>query len=176
MFLRTHTPARRVFVGAVCGALAAGAGIGRGAADVGSERRPVAVYTPGPTLELGLDGAWRFGAEVALAQYVGGWGYGAAFGASTNGRMYGELQPALVLGGKTHNLVLGLNPGLVIDVNGQEPRYGAQGTFWLNYALARRRKLPLGSPLVPFVRAQAVSGAGFTVTFGIALKLPIPAS
>jgi len=144
-------------------------------ADVGSERRPVAFYSLGPTVEWGIDGAWRFGADVSLSQYVGSWGYGAAFGATTEKRMYGELQGAWVLGGE-RNLVLGFNPGFVIDVTQITPRYGAQGTFWFNYALSRRRKDPLASPLVPFARVQEIPSMGFSVTFGITLKLPLRAS
>ena len=144
-------------------------------ADVGSARRPVAFYALGPTVELGLDLGWRFGGDVSLSQYVGRYGYGAAFGASTAGRMYAEFQGAWVLGG-AHSLVLGLNPGLVIDVNGTTPRYGAQGTFWMNYAQSRRKQDPLASPLVPFVRAQEIPGVGFSLTFGLTLKLPLRAS
>jgi hypothetical protein len=144
-------------------------------ADVGSERRPVAFYSLGPTVEWGLDGAWRFGADVSLSQYVGKFGYGGAFGATTEKRMYGELQGAWVLGGQ-HNLVLGLNPGFVIDVTQVTPRYGAQGTVWLNYALSRHRKDSLASPVVPFARVQEIPSMGFSVTFGITLKLPLRAS
>jgi hypothetical protein len=147
----------------------------RAFADVGSERRPVAIYSLGPTVEWGLDGAWRFGADVSLSQYVGKWGYGGAFGATTEKRMYGELQGAWVLGGQ-HNLVVGLNPGFVIDVTQVTPRYGAQGTVWLNYALSRHRKDSMASPVVPFARVQEIPSMGFSVTFGITLKLPLRAS
>ncbi|MDX2023298.1 MAG: hypothetical protein SF187_23895 [Deltaproteobacteria bacterium] len=144
-------------------------------AEVGSARRPVALYALGPTAELGLDLSLRFGGELSLSQYVGNVGYGAAFGANSAGRMFAELQGAWVLGTR-HNLVLGLNPGVVIDVTQTTPRYGVQGTFWFNYAQSRRRQDPLASPLVPFVRAQEIPGLGFTFTFGVTLKLPLRAS
>lgn len=171
-----HFPARPRLLtaaAAVGSCLIAMPSVGR--ADVASARRPVAIFTPGPTLEYGLDGTWRFGGELTLSQYVGSYGYGGAFGGTTSGRLYGEAQAALILGNK-HNLVVGLNPGFVVDVTADKPRWGGQATLWLNYAMTRRRTWPLASPIVPFARAQLVDTHGLTVTFGITLKLPIPAS
>jgi hypothetical protein len=142
-------------------------------AAIGSERRLVSLFTPGATFEVAIDGRLRFGGEVAGAQYSGRWGLGAAAG-FVPGRIYLELQPALVLGDRPHNLVLGLNPGFVIDVTGREPHYGGQVTLWGNYAHPGVR--PWASPLFPFVRVQAVLGIGFTITGGVMLKLPIPVS
>lgn len=142
-------------------------------AEVASARRPLALFTPGPTVEYGLDGRWRFGGELTLAQYVGRYGYGASFGGITSGRIYLDAQPALVFG-KQHNLVLGLNPGLVVDVTDRKPRWGGQATFWFNYVYPRRYRNPLASPIVPFVRAQAVDTFGFTFTFGLMVKFPLP--
>jgi len=142
-------------------------------AEIGSERRPVSLFSPGATFEMGLDGSLRFGGEVAAAQYVGRWGFGAAAG-FVPGRLYLEVQPALVLGSRPHHLVVGLNPGFVVDVTGDAPRYGGQATLWANYANQAAR--PWASPLFPFVRAQAVLGMGFTVSGGLMLKLPIPVS
>jgi hypothetical protein len=142
-------------------------------ADIGSERRPASLFTPGATFEIGLDGSLRFGGEVAAAQYSGHWGFGVAAG-FVPGRLYLEVQPALVLGGRPHNVVLGLNPGFVVDVTGKEPLYGGQATLWGSYAHAGAR--PWASPLFPFVRVQAVLGIGLAVTGGLMLKLPIPAS
>jgi hypothetical protein len=96
-------------------------------AEVGSTWRPVGFITPGPSFEMGLDGSMRFGGDVALAQYSGTWGLGAALG-FVPGRLYGEAQPAWVLGQQANSLVLGLNPGFVIDVTGTAPRYGGQAT------------------------------------------------
>jgi len=44
-----------------------------------------------------------------------------------------------MLGDRLHNVVLGLNPGLVIDVTGTEPRDGGQLTLWGNRARAAAR-------------------------------------
>ena len=142
-------------------------------AEIGSERRPVSLFTPGATFEVGIDRSLRWGGEVAAAQYSGRWGFGAAVG-FVPGRIYLEAQPALVLGDRPHHVVLGLNPGFVIDVAGQEPRYGGQATLWANYASASTR--PWALPLFPFLRVQAVVGVGFTATAGVMLKLPIPVS
>jgi len=139
--------------------------------EVGSERRPVSLITPGPSFEMGLDGSMRFGGEVAVAQYSGTWGLGAAVG-FVPGRLYFEAQPAWVLGNRPGSLVLGLNPGFVIDVTGTTPRYGGQATLWANYAHVGARRW--ASPLVPFVRAQVVIGMGLVLTGGITLKLPVP--
>lgn len=141
-------------------------------ADIATAERPSSYLTPGPSLEMGLDGSLRFGGEVALSQYAGGWSTGAAFG-FVSGRIYGEAQPALVLGDR-HNLVLGLNPGFVIDVTAASPRYGGQATFWANYANRGAKLWAL--PLFPFVRVQAVLGMGVVFTGGIMLKIPVPVS
>jgi hypothetical protein len=122
---------------------------------------------------VSLDGSLRFGGEVAAAQYVGGWGLGAAAG-FVPGRLYLEVQPALVLGNRPRHHVVGLNPGFVVDVTGDIPRYGGQATLWANYANQGARWWAL--PLFPFVRAQAVLGMGFAVSGGLMLKLPIPVS
>ena len=115
----------------------------------------------------------RFGGELALAQYSGRFSFGAAAG-FVSGRIYLEAQPAWVLGGQTHNVVLGLNPGFVIDVTRNVPCYGGQLTLWGNYARGGAR--PWALPLFPFVRVQAVAWLGFTVTGGLMLKLPLPIS
>jgi hypothetical protein len=141
-------------------------------AEVASARRPVSLITPGPSLEMGLDGSLRFGGEIALAQYTGSSGLGGALG-FVSGRLYLEVQPALVLGDR-HNLVLGLNPGLVIDVTGDLPRYGGQVTLWTNYVRSGASRWAL--PLFPFVRVQLVVGMGAVLTGGIMLKLPLPIS
>ena len=142
-------------------------------ADVGSSRRPASFITPGPSFEMGLDGSMRFGGEVALAQYSGNWALGAAVG-FVPGRFYLEAQPAVVLGDRVHNLVLGLDPGFVIDVTGEVPRYGGQATLWANYAHGGAHSWVW--PLLPFVRAQAVMGMGLVLTGGLMLKLPVPIS
>jgi hypothetical protein len=142
-------------------------------ADVGSTSRPVSFFTPGPSCELGLDGSLRFGGEVALAQYSGSWGFGGAVG-FVPGRFYFEVQPAVVLGHHLHNLVLGLNPGFTIDVTTNLPRYGGQATLWANYV--HRGARLWASPLLPFVRVQAVVGMGLVFTGGFMLKLPLPVS
>jgi len=142
-------------------------------AEVGSTRRPLSFITPGPSFEVGLDGSLRFGGEVALAQYSGKWALGAAVG-FVPGRLYLEAQPAVVLGARPHNLVLGFNPGFVIDVTGDVPHYGGQATLWANYAHAGPGLR--ASPLLPFVRVQAVVGMGFVFTGGLMLKLPVPVS
>jgi hypothetical protein len=142
-------------------------------AEVGSARRPVSLITPGPSFEMGLDGSLRFGGEIAVAQYSGDWAFGAAVG-FVPGRLYFEAQPALVLAGNEHNLVLGLNPGLVIDVTTNVPRYGGQATLWADYVHAGPRAW--ASPLLPFVRVQAVMGRGLDFTGGLMLKLPVPVS
>jgi len=141
-------------------------------AEVASSRRPVSFITPGPSLEMGLDGSLRFGGEVALSQYGGPWAFGAAFG-FVSGRLYAEAQPALVLG-ERHHMVLGFNPGVVIDVTASSPRYGGQATLWGNYAHGGSRLWAL--PVFPFVRVQAVLGMGVNFTGGIMLKLPVPVS
>jgi hypothetical protein len=143
------------------------------AANVGSAERPLGFISPGPTFEMGLDGSIRFGGEVALVQYSGGWALGAAMG-YVPGRLYLEAQPALVLGDHAHNLVLGLNPGFVIDVTADVPRYGGQATLWVNYIHQGARLW--ASPLFPFMRVQAVMGMGLVFTGGIMLKLPVPVS
>ncbi len=143
------------------------------AAEVGSTRRPVSLFTPGPSLELGLGGSLRFGGEVALAQYSGRWGLGAAVG-FVPGRLYLEAQPAVVLGDHLHNLLLGLDPGFVIDVTADAPRYGGQVTLWANYVQGGARLW--ASPLLPFARVQAVMGMGLVITGGLMLKLPLPVS
>jgi hypothetical protein len=143
------------------------------AADVGSTRRPISFITPGPSFEMSLDGSMRFGGEVVLAQYAGSWALGAAAG-YVPGRLYLEAQPALVLGDHQHNLVLGLNPGFVVDVTGDVPRYGGQATLWANYIHSGTRLW--ASPLFPFVRVQAVLGMGLVFTGGIMLKLSVPVS
>jgi hypothetical protein len=142
-------------------------------AEIGSERRPLSFLTPGPSLEMGIDGSLRFGGEVALAQYSGKRSLGATVG-FVSGRLYLEAQPALVLGDRPHSLTLGLNPGFVIDVTGDSPRYGFQATLWANYAHLGTRLL--ASPLFPFVRVQAVIGVGLVFTGGLMLKLPVPIS
>jgi hypothetical protein len=143
------------------------------AADVGSGVRPLGFITPGPTFEMGFDGSMRFGGEVALAQYSGGWGLGAAVG-YVPGRLYLEAQSVLVLGDRLNNLVVGLNPGFVIDVTADVPRYGGQATLWVNYIHQGARLW--ASPLFPFMRVQAVMGMGLVFTGGIMLKLPVPVS
>jgi hypothetical protein len=145
---------------------------GAARAEVGSARRPVSIVTPGPSLEMGLDGSLRFGGEIALEQYSGSWALGGAAG-FVSGRLYLEAQPALVLGDR-HNLVLGLNPGVVIDVTGTLPRYGGQVTVWTNYVHAGASRW--AAPLFPFVRVQVVMGMGVVFTGGIMLKLPLPIS
>ena len=142
-------------------------------AEVGSARRPLSFITPGPSFEMGLDGSMRFGGELALAQYAGAWGLGAAVG-FVPGRLYFEAQPVWVIGGGASSVALGLNPGFVIDVTGTVPRYGGQATLWSNFVRTGPRRW--ASPLIPFVRAQAVAGMGFTFTGGIMLKLPVPIS
>jgi len=142
-------------------------------ADVGSAERPLGFLTPGPTFEMGFDGSMRFGGEVALAQYSGSWALGAAAG-YVPGRLYLEAQPALLLGDRAHNLVVGLNPGFVIDVTADVPRYGGQATLWSNYVHKGARLW--ASPLFPFMRVQAVMGMGLVFTGGIMLKLPVPVS
>lgn len=142
-------------------------------ADVGSTRRHVSLITPGPSFEVGFDGSLRFGGEVALARYSGSWALGAALG-FVPGRLYLEAQPAVVLGDRPHNLVLGLNPGFVIDVTSDVPRYGGQATLWANYAHAGTRLW--ASPLFPFMRVQVVVGMGFVFTGGLMLKVPLPVS
>lgn len=144
-------------------------------ADVGTARRPLAYLTPGPSFEIGLDGSLRFGGEVALAQYMGGWGFGAAVG-FVPGRFYVELQPAAILGSEPHNLVLGADPGFVVDLTGDVARYGGQLTLWANYAHAESRARLWALPVFPFLRAQAIAGIGFTFTGGLMLKLPLPVS
>jgi hypothetical protein len=139
-------------------------------ADIGSERRPKSVFTPGPSIDFGWDGSIRFGGEVALAQYSATWGVGGAFG-FVSSRLYLEAQTALVLGGRPNNLLVGLNPGLVIDVSADVPRYGGQLTLWASYARDAARLWAL--PIVPFARMQAVAGMGLVVTGGLMLKLPI---
>jgi hypothetical protein len=141
-------------------------------AEVGTTSRPVSLLTAGPSFEMGLGGSLRFGGEVALAQYSGSWAFGAAMG-FVSGRLYLEAQPALVLGDR-QNLVLGLNPGVVIDVTGSLPRYGGQATLWTNYVHTGARRC--ASPLFPFVRVQVVMGMGVVVTGGLMLKLPLPIS
>jgi len=166
---------RRPFAGATSaalGALLVLAGL-PAAAEVGSAGRPVGFITPGPSCELGLAGSLRFGGEVALAQYSGGWGFGVAVG-FVPGRLYLEAQPTLVLGEHRHNLMLGLNPGFVIDVTGDVPRYGGQATLWANYVHSGARLWAL--PLFPFARVQVVTGMGLVFTGGIILKLPVPVS
>lgn len=141
-------------------------------AEVGSERRPKSFITVGPSCELGLlDLSPRFGGELALAQYAGTWGFGSAFGFSS-GRLYLEAQPAVVLGRRPHSVVLGFNPGFVVDVTADAPRYGGQLTIWANYAHEGERLR--ASPLFPFVRAQVVAGAGLVFTGGVMLKLALP--
>ena len=142
-------------------------------AKVGSARRTVSLVSPGPSFEVGIDGSLRFGGEVAAGQYWGDWGLGAAVG-FVPGRLYLEAQPVWVLGGRRHNVLVGGNPGFVIDVTGATPQYGFQATLWANYARAGAR--PWASPLLPFVRAQGVLGMGFVITGGLMLKLPIPVS
>jgi hypothetical protein len=122
---------------------------------------------------MGLDGSLRFGGEMALAQYAGGWGLGGAVGFAS-GRLYFEAQPALVFGESRHNVVLGVNPGLVIDVTSSTPRYGGQATLWGNYVHNGARSW--ASPLVPFVRVEAVIAIGLSFTGGLMLKIPIPVS
>ena len=168
---------RRPVGGAMGAALAALASVvlaGRPArADVGSTRRPLSFVTPGPSFELGLDGSMRFGGELAVAEYSGRWALGAAAG-FVPGRIYFEAQPAVVLGGHLHNVVLGLNPGFVIDVTAHAPRYGGQATLWANYAHGSAHLW--ASPILPFVRVQAVMGMGLVFTGGLMLKLPLPIS
>jgi hypothetical protein len=144
-------------------------------ADVGSDRRTVSVITFGPSLELDLDASLRFGGEVALSQYTGSSGLGVALG-FVQGRIYLEAQPAVVLGSRLskHNLVMGFNPGIVVDVTDYQPRYGGQLTIWANYARSAGRLWAL--PLFPFVRVQGVAFMGFAITGGVMLKLPIPVS
>ena len=139
-------------------------------AEVGSERRPKSFFTPGPSIDFGLDGSLRFGGELAVAQYTGSWGMGAAFG-FVSSRLYLEAQTALVLGGPSNNFLVGLNPGLVIDVSADVPRYGGQLALWGSYA--RNTGRLWASPIVPFVRMQAVAGMGLVLTGGLMLKLPI---
>jgi hypothetical protein len=141
-------------------------------AEVGSAARPINFLTPGPSFEMGLDGSMRFGGELALAQYSGGWAAGAALGFVSN-RLYIEAQPALALGTR-HSVVVGLNPGVVIDVTGNLPHYGGQATVWSNYVHAGDRRW--ASPVFPFVRVQAVLGMGLVFTGGLMLKLPLPIS
>lgn len=146
---------------------------GRATAEVGSARRPASFLTAGPSLELGLDGGLRFGGEVALAQYSGGFGLGAAAGFAA-GRLYLDLQPAVALGGPRHGAVLGFEPGFVVDVTGAAPRYGGQLTLWGNYVHHGKRLW--ASPIFPFVRAQAVLGMGVTFSGGLMLKVALPVS
>jgi hypothetical protein len=140
-------------------------------AEIGSERRPKSFFTPGPSIDFGLDGSLRFGGEVAVAQYSGSWGLGAAAG-FVSSRLYLEAQTGLVLGGRPNNFLVGLNPGFVIDVSADVPRYGGQLTLWASYARDTSRLW--ASPIVPFVRMQAVVGMGLVLTGGLMLKLPIP--
>ena len=163
--MRAALVAMAVFVQALAG--------GPARAEVGSARRPMSFITPGPSFELGFDGSMRFGGEVAVAQYSGSWAFGAAAG-FVPGRLYLEAQPAVVLNGHPHNLVLGLNPGFVIDVTGDVPRYGGQATLWANYIHGGARLW--ASPLFPFLRVQAVMGMGLVFTGGVMLKLPVPIS
>jgi hypothetical protein len=120
---------------------------------------------------LGFDGSLRFGGEVAMAQYSGRWALRAAVG-FVPGRLYFEAQPALVLGDHQHNLVLGLNPGFVIDVTANVPRYGGQATLWANYVHvgARLATAPLharaggdGDGLRRWTHVEAAR-AGFVMT------------
>ena len=142
-------------------------------AEVGRAHRPISFITLGPSCAMGLDGALRFGGEVALAQYAGGWGLGGVVG-FVPGRIYFEVQPAMIFGERLHNIVLGLNPGFVIDVTSTTPRYGGQATLWGNYVHSGARSW--ASPLVPFVRVEAVMAAGMVFTGGLMLKIPIPIS
>jgi hypothetical protein len=173
-----HSSTRGRFGGMVCSSLAVLLGLGLaplpGRAEVGSDRRPLSYITPGPSLEMSLDGSPRFGGEVALAQYSGKSAVGAAVG-FVAGRIYFEAQPALVLGDRPHNLVLGFNPGFVIDVTADSPRYGFQATVWANYINNGRSRV-WASPLLPFARLQAVAGMGVVFSGGLMLKLPIPVS
>lgn len=146
---------------------------GPAAAEIGSARRPASFLSPGASLELGLDGSLRFGGEVALAQYSGGFGLGAAAG-FVGGRLYLDLQPAVVLGSQRHAAVVGFEPGFVVDVTGSSPRYGGQLTLWGNYAHQGARLW--ASPIFPFVRAQAVLGMGVVFSGGLMLKLALPVS
>jgi len=150
-------------------------------ADVGSERRPKSLLAIGPSFELDTHAAMRFGGEITLAQYSGRSGFGVAAG-FVQGRIYLELQPVWLLGGHTqptrgqpqpsNHLVLGVNPGAVVDVTRNVPCYGGQLTLWGTYARGGAR--PWAFPLVPFFRMQAVAYLGFVFTGGVMLKLPIP--
>jgi hypothetical protein len=155
-------------------------------ADLGSTRRPKGYLTFGPTFEIDTDASLRFGGEVALTSYSGRSGYGIAAG-FVPGRIYLEFQPVWVLGGKApksrwepqkmHHLVLGLNPGAVVDVTKNVPCYGVQLTLWGNYIRstdARGGGRPsFAWPVFPFFRVQAVEWLGFVFTGGLMLKLPI---
>jgi hypothetical protein len=158
-------------------------------ADVGSTRRPRGYLTLGPTFEIDTDASLRFGGEVALVSYSGRSGYGIAAG-FVPGRIYLEFQPVWVLGGKAqqlrgqpqvqNHLVLGLNPGAVVDVTKNVPCYGVQLTLWGNYVRgmdARGSGRPTFAwPVFPFFRVQAVEWQGFVFTGGLTLKLPISLS
>jgi hypothetical protein len=141
-------------------------------AQVASERKPKGLIAFGPSLEIGIGGDLRFGGDVTLAQYSGDSAFGVAAG-FVGKRIYLELQPTMVLGGPKHNLVLGFNPGFVVDISQRiNPLYGGQATVWADYA--RGGAKPWAFPLFPFIRVQGVVALGFTLTAGVMLKLPIP--
>ncbi len=148
-------------------------------ADVGSVRRPKGYLSLGPTFELDWDARMRWGGEVTLMQYTGKSGLGFAAGFSP-GRIYVEFQPAWVLGKETRHVVLGLNPGALVDVTKNVPCYGLQLTLWGTYVRGGEAKgggRPSWAwPLFPFLRLQAVEWQGFAYTAGLMLKLPIPLS
>jgi len=122
-----------------------------------------------------LDGALRVGGELSLTEYWGSGGAGAAFGYSAQ-RFYFEAQPVLAWNHRKHTVLIGLNPGFVIDVAASSPRYGGQLTLWANYAHASSWNDLWAFPLAPFARVQFVPGAPLGLVGGVMLKLPLHAA
>jgi len=95
------------------------------------------VVSPGALLGLRSGGAFDAAGELSLIASKGRFSIGAVFGSAIHTHSF-ELQPTASIGGDVHGVILGLNPGVVLDRTADSPRIGSRSVPRCTRRLAQR--------------------------------------
>jgi hypothetical protein len=132
------------------------------------------VVSPGALLGLRSGRAFDAAGELSLIASKGRFSIGAVFGSAIHTHSF-ELQPTASIGGDVHGVILGLNPGVVLDRTADSPRIGFQATLWAWPWIGCGHACVLPIP-IPFVRLRSFAGGENVWIAGLALKIPWPIS
>jgi hypothetical protein len=159
-------PATTVFLLAT---LAAGPGA------AGAEQEHLGwVVSPGALLGTRSGGAFDASGELSVIAVKGRFSLGAVLGSAIHTHSF-ELQPATWIGGDVNGVILGLNPGVVLDRTADPAHVGFQTTLWAWPWIGCGHACVLPIP-IPFLRLRSFAGGMNVWIAGLALKLPWPIS